>query len=137
MKPLLMRHRWAIVLAVLQSVIFVAVGVSEHRRNLRYNREHERYEYFGCFRLPHQRLPPESEWSLLDCFPSIDVKVVVLSNFPVLVIWNLIRGLTENHVSDQFRVFYLVYGIGIPVLWFGVGSLIDRRRFKFRDGDKS
>lgn len=39
MKPFLMRHCWAIVLAVLQSVIFVAVGVSEHRRNLRYNRD--------------------------------------------------------------------------------------------------
>jgi hypothetical protein len=130
MKSLLLRYRWAVLLAILQTSIFAAVGVSEHRRSLRYNHTHAAFEYFGCFRLTHQIVPPEADWAMLECFPSGDVKFVVLSNFPVIVVWGVVASFTANLIADQFRVFYLVNGVGIPMLWFGIGFLFDRRRFR-------
>jgi hypothetical protein len=102
MKSFLLRHQWAIVLAVVQRSIFVTVGVAEHRRNLGYNREQARYEYFGCALLPHQNLPAETRWDFARCFLSVDLRFLILSNFPVFLIWDRVGELSEHRIADQY-----------------------------------
>jgi hypothetical protein len=133
MNSLLSRFRWAIALAVLQGVIFSSVCISEHRRNLRYNhkRDSTHIEYFGCFPLSHQRLSSEERWDIVyDCRPAPSIKFVVLANLPVFIIWEGFVGLTGNTNVDQLWSFYAINGLGIPVMWFCIGSLIDRRRLR-------
>jgi hypothetical protein len=132
MNAFMSRFRWAVLLAVSQATIFASVGISEHRRHLRYShrRDSAQIEYFGCFRLPHQRLPSEIRWDLAyeDCFPAASVKFVGLMNLPVFMVWSGFAGLTRTINVDQFWLFYVVNGFGIPAFWFCVGSLFDRRR---------
>src|SRR5271170_7835553 len=135
MTAFLSRFRWAISLALLQTIIFASVGISEHRRSLRYGHSGDgnRMEYFGCFPLRHQRLSIEVEqWDLryVDCYPAPSVKFVGLTNLPVIIIWAGFAALTRNTNMDQVWLFYVIHGFGIPVLWFCIGSLIDRRRLR-------
>jgi hypothetical protein len=66
----------------------------------------------------------------VDCWPSLRIKFVILTNLPVFVVWGGAAELTVNTDLDQFRLFYLVHGFGIPAFWFYIGSLIDRRRLR-------
>jgi hypothetical protein len=133
MHALLPRFRWAIVLASLQSVVFAAVAVSEHRRNLRYSLNHDspHLEYFGCLPLSHQGLSPEERTKLaptLGCAPDPRVKLVTLLNFPVFLVWAGFAELSSGKNLDQFWLFNLFDGFGILLFWFFIGSLIGRRR---------
>jgi|HubBroStandDraft_4_1064222.scaffolds.fasta_scaffold44763_2 hypothetical protein len=133
MNSFLSRFRWAIALALLQGIIFASVGISEHRRSHRYGHSSDstRMDYFGCIPLPHQRLSIELEqWDLryVDCYPAASVRFVGLTNLPVFIIWFGLVGLTRNTNVDQYWLFYVINGFEIPVLWFCIGSLIDRRR---------
>lgn len=132
--------RWAVGLAVLQGIIFASVGISEHRRYLRFNhmRDDTRIEYFGCFPLPHQRRSSEeAQWELayVDSFPAPSIKFIGLTNLPVFIVWGGFVALTRNTNVDQFWLFYVVNGFGIPVFWFCIGSLIDRRRRRHSPAD--
>ncbi len=129
------RFRWAIVLATLQGVFFVSMAVSEHRRNLRENHKEvvTHIEYFGCFQLPHQRIPSDEWWPddpSFECWLAPRLKFLLFSNLPVFMVWNGIAALIRNTNLDQLRLFYLVNGLGIPAFWFFIGSLIDRRRHR-------
>ena len=131
MNSFLSRFRWAIALAVLQGVIFCSLCISEHRRNLRDN--HKRVithiEYFGCFQLSFQRIPTEERWEFAytECREAPSIKFVLLTNLPVVMVWGGFAGLTQNTNVDQVWLFYGVNGLGIPIFWFCIGSLIDRR----------
>ena len=37
---------------------------------------------------------------------------------------------TTDMIGDQFALFYVFNGVGIPALWFGIGSVIDRWRLR-------
>jgi hypothetical protein len=133
MKSFLSRFRWAVALALLQGIVFASVGISEHRRSLRYGHSGDsaRMDYFGCIPLPHQRLSIDvAQWDLryVDCYPAPSVRFVGLTNLPVFIIWFGFVGLIRNTNVDQCWLFYVITGFGIPVLWFCIGSLIDRRR---------
>lgn len=134
MKTFLFRFRWAIILAVLQGTIFAAVGLSQHRQYHR-DRNHTGIENFGCFILPHHRLSSEERSFLadVDCWPSNSTRVVVLTNFPVFMVWNEAAKLTADKTVDEFLLFYVMNGIGIPTFWFCMGLLIDWRCLKRGD----
>jgi hypothetical protein len=134
MKSFLFCFRWAIVLAALQGIIFASIGISEHRRNLRYNHKNTSIEYFGCLPLAHQRLSSEERLYAAYgyCRWAAKFKFVVWTNLPVFVIWGAVEELTSNTNADQFRLFYVINGLGIPAFWFCIGSLIDRRRRRKR-----
>jgi hypothetical protein len=120
---------------VLQGIIFSSICISEHWRNLRYNQKRgsAHIEYFGCFPLSRQRLSSEEKrWDFVytDCFPAPSIKLVVLANLPVFIIWGGFVELTRNTNVDQLWLFYAINGLGIPVMWFCIGLLIDRRRLQ-------
>src|SRR6202166_3967809 len=130
MTRFLLRFRWAIVLAVLQTIVFLVVGLSEHRRTIRSKRK---YEWFGCFPLAHSRVSNEERgWDLSTtyCGTQARIKFIFFSNLPVFVVWGEVAELTRNTDIDQVHLFYLMNGFGIPVFWFYIGSLIDRRRIR-------
>jgi hypothetical protein len=130
----LLRFRWAVALAVLQGTIFAAIGESEHRHSMLYAQPPPRIEHFGCFDLSHGRLSDDfRKWAAtVDCWVPYKIDFIVLTNFPVFAIWRAAAALTQNSDMDQVRLFYSINGVGIPALWFWVGSLIDRRRVKRR-----
>lgn len=125
----LLRYRWAMALAALQGTIFVTMGVMEHRRSLRYDHSKPRIEYFSCLPLPHERLSSEERMylSIVDCWTSYGTKLMLLTNLPVFLIWGGVSQLTANTDVNQALSFYLICGTGIPIFWFYIGSLIDRR----------
>jgi hypothetical protein len=132
MKSFLLRFRWAIVLAVLQGTAFGTAGLIEHQRSIAAIRNPSNHlESFGCLHLSPQPLPKPLPWELaaVDCWSPLKVKLVVLTNFPLFVIWSGVAELTDKHV-DQVRLFYILLGVGIPLFWFWMGSLIDRRQLK-------
>jgi hypothetical protein len=131
-KPFLVRFRWAIVLAALQGMLFAAFGLVEHRRSLPYAHRKPQIEYFGCLPLPHERLSSQERMylSIVDCWSSHGTKFVLLANLPVFLVWGGLSELTANTDIDQARSFYVIGGLGIPALWFYLGSLIDRRRLR-------
>lgn len=134
MNSVLLRFRWAIVLATLQGVFFASLAVSEHRRNLRENHKEAvtHIEFFGCFELPHQRIPSDerSDDAFAECRLAPKFKFLFLSNLPVFMAWGGIAALTRNTNLNQLRMFYFINGFGIPVFWYFIGSVIDRRRLK-------
>ena len=127
--PFLSRFRWAIALATLQGTIFAGMGVMEHRRSLPIAHVKPRIEYFSCLPLPHERLSAEERMylSIVDCWSSYGTKFVLLTNLPVFLIWGGVSQLTANTDVNQALSFYLICGFGIPLFWFYIGSLIDRR----------
>jgi hypothetical protein len=135
MNSLLLRYRWAIGLAVAQGLIFAALCVSEHQRNLRYNHKgaNSGVEYFGCFSLHHRQITSQEEqetrWDaiVVDCFPPVSIKYVLLANLPIFVVWGGLASLTRHTNVDQVCLFYAIFGIGVPALWFAIGSRIDRK----------
>ena len=131
----LSRYRWAIALAALQGTIFVTMGVMEHRRSLRYAHGTPRIEYFSCLPLPHERLSSEDRMnlSIVDCWSSYAAKFILLTNLPVFLIWGGVSQLTANTDVNQALSFYLICGFGIPLFWFYLGSLFDRRLRKPRE----
>jgi hypothetical protein len=70
--------------------------------------------------------------AIVNCWPPLSIEFVGLTNLPVFIIWGEVAELTANTNLDQFRLFYLVNGIGIPAFWFSIGLLLDRRRLKQR-----
>jgi hypothetical protein len=60
------------------------------------------------------------------------IKLVIVTNLPVFMIYSGVATLTANRQVDQVRLFYAILGAGIPLFWFCVGSLIDKRRFTER-----
>jgi hypothetical protein len=44
-----------------------------------------------------------------------------------MLAWRVLAELARTHL-DQVWIFYACNGIGIPALWFGIGSVIDRWR---------
>jgi hypothetical protein len=108
------------------------VGLLEHEQNgYLYGRyPKNRIEGFGCWPLYRSPLPGQERWDSisLDCHPGAHIKFVVLTNMPVFLVWAVIADLTANTSLNQVRLFYSINGIGIPLLWFGIGALIDFRR---------
>jgi hypothetical protein len=98
------------------------MGVVEHRRSLPYAHSKPRIEYFSCLPLPHERLSSQERMylSIVDCWSSYGTKLVLL-------IWGGVSQLTANTDVNQALSFYLMCGFGIPIFWFYIGSLIDRR----------
>jgi len=135
MRSLLKRVRWAVVLAVLQGSIFATVGLVEHRRHYEYvhSRPGNVEASFGCMSLPRTALSKEAReeaylWSLYgDCWDPLYIKYVEVTNLPVFLAWAIIRVATESMQVDQFRLFYVFHGVGIPLFWYWMGALIDRR----------
>ena len=125
MKAFVFRHRWAVTLAVLQCTIFAVVSLLEHHRKL----PNVDGEWFGCVYLSHTPTPLPETWAgTVDqayCRPENRIKFVLLSNFPVILIWVALAEFTRARF-DQVWLFYLFNGFAIPVLWFGIGALIDR-----------
>jgi hypothetical protein len=125
MRAFVFRHRWAVTLAVLQFTIFAVVSLSEHHRKL----PNVDGEWFGCVYLSHTPSPLPETWAgTVDqafCRPENRIKFVLLSNFPVILTWAALAEFTRAHF-DQVWLFYLFNGFSIPVLWFGIGALIDR-----------
>jgi hypothetical protein len=132
MNSFLLRYRWAIVLAALQGALFSSLAISEHRRNLRENHKEvvTHIEFFACFELPRQRIPSEDRSDDSECRLAPKFKFLFLSNLPVFMVWGGIAALSRNTNFDQLWMFYVINGFGIPLFWFFIGSLIDRRRLK-------
>lgn len=130
--------RWAVILPLFQLAIFIGVGLQEHRKYLTIQRRRthsvSKWEWFGCTPLQRVRLSQEDRESLrdVDCWASLPVKVVEVSNLPVFVISLAVAELTSNREVDQVPLFYGINSIGIPLFWYFIGSLIDRRRRKRR-----
>jgi hypothetical protein len=130
MSSFLARFRWALVLAAVQGTIFATTALMEHARQTRFGHPPKGgREYFGCFALPHAPMSEDERWDtvIVDCWPPLHIKFVILTNLPVVIIWAVARDLTAHQPVNQFWLFYSINGIGIPLFWFWVGSLIDRR----------
>jgi hypothetical protein len=127
-----LRVRWAIVLAVLQGAIFAAFGLIEHQQYLLHRKYDKQPESFGCLTLPHERLSEEDRMFNAegDCWEHPSIYFVKVTNLPVFVVSVGVLGLTANTNVDQSKLFYIINGFGIPVFWFYIGSLIDRRRLR-------
>jgi hypothetical protein len=84
------------------------------------------------FSLSHQRIPIEGRWEFAyaECREAPSIKLVLLTNLPVIMVRAGFAGLTENKNVDQVWLFYGVNRLGIPAMWFCIGSLIDRRRLR-------
>jgi hypothetical protein len=132
MNSFVLRYRWAIVLAALQGALFSSLAILEHQRNLWENHKEvvTHIEGFACFDLPRHRVPNEERWDNSECRLTPKFKFLFLSNLPVFMVWGGIAALTRNTNLDQLWMFYVITGFGIPVFWFFIGSLIDRRRLK-------
>ena len=52
-----------------------------------------------------------------------------LLNLPMIVMSLVLTNLARPHFGEVW-IFYVFNGIGIPALWFGIGTVIDRMRRK-------
>ena len=137
MISLLKRVRWAIALAVLQGVIFVTIGVVEHKRHVVQSHQPKgsTIEYFGCTPLPSKALTREERELLflgVDCWNPLHIKVVHLTNLPVMLIWAAAASLTYGREVNKVWLFYGINGVGIPLFWYWIGTRIDRRLRRVR-----
>jgi hypothetical protein len=129
------RFRWALALAVLQATIFLTIGLMEHRRQIANPRlANGGIEYFGCLPLPRAPLSERepSDFNTVSCETPLRIKLVIVTNLPVFIVYSVVATLTANSQVDQVRLFYAIFDAGIPLFWFCVGSLIDQRRFRER-----
>ena len=128
---LLKRVRWAIALAMLQGVIFVVSGISEHQKHAPQSPE-AAGESYGCIILWYS---PSVEWyneMALDQLGSIcvtpgHIRVLQLLNLPVFVVSGVLLALSSNLHLNQVWLFYGFNGLGIPLFWYWIGRRIDRR----------
>src|ERR1700721_2944546 len=127
MNTMICRHKWAILFAVLQLAAFVAVAMSEHQRKS----PKEDGEMWGCWHL--FAVPMPDRWPGWDenqfCRSPRSVRIVSLSNLPVILTSLVVADLARPHFGEVW-IFCMFNGIGIPALWFGIGTVIDRMRRK-------
>jgi hypothetical protein len=136
-----MTRSWVgLALATIQLGVFCAMAVSFHRVSMKLPTAPNR-EFFGCMNLQKHNPDPDCKesavaygpckgeliWPMSECRDWLSTKIVILLNLPLFVLAGIAAQLDWRVGISQVWVFYSVNVLGIPVFWYLIGCVVERR----------